>query len=173
MSNEMNGQPIDFKFLVAGRAEFTVFRKETNVEYTFRVKSGKNPNMLWVQLLAGPNNMADFVYLGAFYLSENKLKPTQASQLKGDSQPFVVFNYVADRLLRASKNGVAKNDVFKHGVEVLHVGKCAHCGRKLTDAESIESGFGPICDGRPARSKKKNTGVKKRASKTENTSEQV
>ena len=29
--------------------------------------------------------------------------------------------------------------------EILHVGRCAHCGRPLTDPDSMERGFGPKC----------------------------
>jgi hypothetical protein len=30
--------------------------------------------------------------------------------------------------------------------EVFHTGKCLKCGRELTDAHSIETGLGPICN---------------------------
>jgi hypothetical protein len=33
-------------------------------------------------------------------------------------------------------------------VHILHLGRCSVCGRTLTDAESIEKGIGPVCNGR-------------------------
>ena len=82
-------------FILAGNAYFTVRSAKTGVRYTFRIslnksgqKSGWKP-MHFVSLLTGPDNTADYTYLGAirtglFYL-------TRASQMNEQSVPVRAF----------------------------------------------------------------------------------
>ena len=127
-------------FILAGNAYFTVRSAKTGVRYTFRVslnksgqKNGWKP-MHFVSLLTGPDNTADYTYLGAirtglFYL-------TRASQMNEQSTPVRAFRYLYEHLS-------AKR--FPADLELWHEGRCGRCGRKLTVPESVERGIGPEC----------------------------
>jgi hypothetical protein len=69
---------------------------------------------------------------------------------------------IKDKVLRFNHNGKYQIDRFDNRLTMLldfienrnienteyhlyHVGRCAHCGRMLTDSKSIERGFGPDC----------------------------
>jgi len=36
-------------------------------------------------------------------------------------------------------------DNLNQSVDIFHLGKCLKCGKTLTDSNSIEVGFGPVC----------------------------
>lgn len=80
--------------------------------------------------------------------------------LKGRKNTYCGFFKIVDNRLRFHYNGkynIPKNDPSlitlldtihnrKNTANmILHVGRCAHCGRALVDPESMERGFGPKC----------------------------
>jgi hypothetical protein len=125
------------EFLLAGKAVFTV-SNPSGVRYTFRIKKSEfNGKSIWFAgLLAGPNNEADFVYMGV--VSENgSVFPTAKSKLQADSLPC--------KVLKWSLGLVWSGSEVPEGYKIQHAGKCGRCGRTLTVPESLESGLGPEC----------------------------
>ena len=57
-------------------------------------------------------------------------------------------------------NNFINKNTLPSNVSFYHVGKCAHCGRKLTDPKSIVTGIGPTCSPE-AREKRKNRALEK------------
>lgn len=142
-------------FILAGNAYFTVRSLKTGVRYTFRVAlPHKNPEetckychninsactcpiVHFVSYLAGPDNGRDYIYLGM--IRNGKFSVSRASKRLENSSTFKAFRWVWEHL---SINQIPPQ------TEIWHEGRCGRCGHKLTVPESIESGIGPICEGK-------------------------
>lgn len=127
------------QFAMAGNAIFTVRSVKTGVRYTYRVKQadpkpGQTETPYFVSLLAGPDNTADYQYIGM--IRDGRFATTRASKLPANSAPCVAFGWF-----------IAHPTI---GVEVYHAGRCGRCARVLTVPESIASGYGPECSGKLA-----------------------
>lgn len=112
-----------YDFLLAGRAEATFHNTATGNELHISIN---RKNYVW-NVYAGKEYLG---YIRGDVFIKAK-EPTLSSQ-----QPAAKFNWVW-------KHIVAKT--LPATMEVLHVGKCGYCKRKLTTAESIERGIGEIC----------------------------
>lgn len=131
------------KFITAGRAVFTVVSKKTGARFTYRVREGaplgSRAPKLFASVLSGPDNTADYTYLGMIEtLSDGtpaQLVPTRASAVATNAPSFRALEW----LLR---------NLDSDQVEFHHCGRCARCGRALTVPSSIASGFGPECAGK-------------------------
>lgn len=119
-------------FILGGKSIFTALNTETENRFTFKVKKGDTSDIYFVSVLTGPSI---FEYLGTF-TPEQSLKIGKKSRLSEQSTSFKVFNYILHHL----RNGNLPNQV-----QIWHEGKCAKCGRSLTDPESIKTGWGPYC----------------------------
>lgn len=131
------------KFILAGKARFTLQNVVTKNRYTFQVKISSSSKKFstkyyFVSVLTGNDNSKDYTYIGMlrwdsvannmiFYLTKN-------SKMKKDSVPVRGFNY----LIKNINN-------LPNEMKFYHAGFCARCGRELTVPESIKSGFGPEC----------------------------
>lgn len=134
-------------FFTAGNAYFTL-RSTSGTRFTYRINKHKKLNLYFVSVLTGSNNISDYTYLGTIKPTPNgyTFGLTAGSTISGEAKSFQAFNYVFTLLI----NGHELNFV-----EVWHEGKCGRCGRKLTDPQSIESGFGSYCIGIGKNKKKK------------------
>lgn len=148
---------IDFAFATAGRAVFTIELPASYVEkhdaathYTYRVSrrdaQGNYPVTYFVSLLTGPDNTADYRYLGILDVDTGAIRRTAKSCAGPDAVSFIL----ADRLMQRLRKG--EGDAVKAaGFDVHHEGCCGRCGRALTVPESVESGIGPECARRMSR----------------------
>lgn len=151
------------RFVLAGRAVFTIENPATGGRFTYRVRAksrtapgptreGGSGDPLWfVAVLTGPDNTRDYSYLGILapdrdpYLRGTPSRPvfrwTARSAIARDAPSVVAFAWFWRRL-RAGRDLA--------GVRVCHEGRCGRCGRALTVPESVESGLGPECASRAA-----------------------
>jgi len=120
------------KFILAGRALFTLRSAKTGKRFTFKVVRKDSYNMWHVRVLAGPDNTADYNYIGfigrtgdQFFAKARGGKISEAPSVKA-------FRWFLQNM--ESKQ-----------VEVWHEGRCGRCGRALTVPESIEAGLGAKC----------------------------
>lgn len=124
------------RFYTAGRATFTVRNPETDGRFTFKVTKGKADDAPhFVKVLTGPQNTADFSYLGCIF-ADGRFVVTRKSRISKDAPSAKAFAWVHGRL-------AAGRDLA--GVEFWHEGSCCRCGRALTVPSSVASGIGPIC----------------------------
>lgn len=133
------------RFILAGRAIFTLQGKETR--YTYRVnradpKEGSSYTHVayFVSLLTGPDNTSDYTYLGMVDPQSGAVKLTRKSQYTDQSKPVLAVRW-AFGLIWAGRP-------LPEPAKIYHVGRCGRCGRALTVPSSIEAGIGPECAGK-------------------------
>lgn len=131
------------RFIYAGNAKFTVVSRASGVRFTYRVRRKSPLDDFWfISVLTGPDNMADYQYLGYLY----------GNVVGGDG----VYRHGGQRAKISTEAPSAKAwDWFFRQIqelgtkadqmEVWHEGTCGRCGRTLTVPASIENGFGPEC----------------------------
>lgn len=125
------------RFVRAGRARVTLTSRRTQARYTYRVAGGEpGSGLLFVSLLAGPDNETSYQYLGTVF-RDGAFSTTRKSKLRYDSPPARAFEYFARHVLRGAE--------MPPELEVRHEGRCGRCGRALTVPESIDRGVGPEC----------------------------
>lgn len=131
-------------FITAGKAVFTLQGSETR--YTYRVnraepKAGSPYTQVayFVSLLTGPDNTADYTYLGMLDPQTGAVRLTRKSQYTDQSKPVLAIRWVLARLWANQPIDPAK---------IYHIGRCGRCGRALTVPASIEAGIGPECAGK-------------------------
>ncbi len=98
----------------------------------------------FVGLLRGPDNEADYSYMGVLRRDPARYFWTAASGKVGrGATAYKALVWFVDAMARA-------RGVLGCQMEVWHEGRCGRCGRKLTVPESIGLGLGPECAGRRA-----------------------
>lgn len=120
-------------FILGGRARFTLVSKASGKRYTYRVAKAKDGDLFFANLLVGQNNEQDYEYIGftkdgAELIAGKKGNPSHTA--------FKALDW-------AFRQFTAGN--MPEQLECWHEGRCARCGRALTDPTSIELGFGPEC----------------------------
>lgn len=117
-------------FIFGGNANFTIQSEKTGTHYTYKVKRSKK------------NSSVFFICISDDYVGYLRFKGEKIYYNQG-------MNFeVSVRLQKQVKAllwVIANSDKLDGNVTVYHCGRCACCGRKLTDPESIERGFGPEC----------------------------
>jgi hypothetical protein len=128
------------RFVLAGRATFTISSLKTGARYTYRASKcdANNPmdERYFVALLTGPDNEGDFTYLGLLNAA-GTFTLTKRSRMTAESAPVRAAQFFCEKVLR---DGIVPN-----ALEVRHEGRCGKCNRKLTVPESIDNGIGPEC----------------------------
>ena len=125
-------------FITAGRAVFTLQGRESR--YTFRV-SRANPrapgSALFVSMLTGPDNTADYTYMGMLDEHSGYLRLTHASTYTPESTPVKALRWALPILWQGGS--------LPAPARLVRIGKCGRCGRALTVPSSIDAGIGPEC----------------------------
>lgn len=152
MSPEATGeehQPHDFRnrfadaataraYMLAGNATVTFVSKATEARFTFKVrkpKEGDTGQFLFVSVLKGPDNWANYAYFG--YIRRGVFFHGNGKAKVAESAPSVkAFAWTWRQLAQGT---------LPDTLEVWHEGSCGRCGRKLTVPSSIAQGFGPEC----------------------------
>lgn len=132
-------------FLYAGNATLTVKSLRTGTRFTYRIKEapgfpGKDPGPVgwFVAVLTGPDNTADYTYLGHIFRESRDYVHGKKSKIGIGADSAIAFEWFYGSIVLA---GALRPTVL----QVWHEGRCGRCNRKLTVPESIESGFGADC----------------------------
>lgn len=131
-------------FMTAGKATITLQNAESGNRFTYRVKFApkrdeKDADTWFVQLLNGPDNTKNFIYIGILRKDEKGVLQyiwTSKARVGRETPSVRAFAWSLSQFVV---------DAIPASLEVYHAGKCGRCGRKLTVPESITSGFGPEC----------------------------
>lgn len=126
------------QFITSGDAIFTIVGKTSRYTYraTISEPDANGRTCTFLSLLAGPDNLNDYVYVGLLDTDHGVIKLTRKSRMTADSGPVKALGWVLTRIWRGADIQPAR---------IYHVGRCGRCGRALTVPASIESGFGPEC----------------------------
>lgn len=132
------------RFITSGNAIFTLENEATGKRFTYKVVRRACDDGLvryFVNLLAGPDNVTNYNYMGMFLEgSKLGLMTTKGSRVTEKAVSFQAFTWM-HRMLTQGKD-------LPEGVRIYHEGRCGRCGRRLTVPESIKSGLGPECSER-------------------------
>ena len=142
------------EFFTGGRAIFTLeipedyahtYKTKEHYTYRIRLKSGndKFPDTYFVDLLSGPDNQSNFIYLGIFNPKTGQFALTSKSKAGEDAWSVRFFRRCMAAIFEGKPEAITQS-----GFNLHHEGVCGKCGRKLTVPESIKTGLGPICSGR-------------------------
>lgn len=123
------------KFMLSGKAEFTMVSLKTMKHLSFRLIK-KTDNLYWLFTKDGKS----MVFAGTLVFKEKENCFFFSQGGKGK----LSINDTQVKSILWVLNKLVKN-IFDIPVEIHHVGKCGCCGRKLTTPESIKLGLGPIC----------------------------
>lgn len=129
----------DHRFFEGGHAYFSV-KNAQDEHFTYRINSKENTDgttVFFVALLTGPDNWANYTYMGMYSPETGEIRLTRASRYAEDSTPVKVARW-AVKIVRTQ-------GAVPAGYSIRHNGKCCRCGRMLTDPTSIERGIGPEC----------------------------
>ena len=142
------------EFITAGKAIFTLdvpasFQQDSKCKghYTYKVNfkkgQGQWKDTWFIALLSGPDNTADYRYLGMLDTDKGNVILTKKSQFNDSTYPVMLLRRVVACLWE--KDGSCPEDIEAAGFTLHHAGRCGRCGRLLTVVSSIESGLGEVC----------------------------
>lgn len=151
-------------FILAGKAIFTISngkQGDAAADYTYRVShkpaKGDYPENYLVALLTGPDNEADYTYLGVLDPATGRIRLTAKSAYPASAKPVIALGWALGHVWAGATE-------LPHGATIRHAGRCGKCARLLTVPESIESGLGPECSGK-GYTQPRNEGRKPRAAR--------
>lgn len=124
------------KFILAGKAIFTIRNEDTGNRYTYKFKQARNNSKLWwVFVLTGTDNEHDYKFLGGFS-HEKGYVHSPKSYITPMATSVKAIEYYTRRLF---------DGTLPSFIKTYHLNHCGRCGRALTVPESVTSGFGPEC----------------------------
>jgi hypothetical protein len=123
------------RYVVAGKATFTLQSPKTGTRYTYRVRRAKDKDdLFFVGLLRGADNENDYAYMGV--VADGALRATAKSRVAQDAPSWKALDWF---LTRVNAGSEAASAVF------VPSNRCARCGRLLTVPASVHAGLGPEC----------------------------
>lgn len=129
------------QFMLAGRAEFILHSTKTKDNFKYRIDRKESSNdkyefVYFINILHG----SEKTYAGHMWFDDKTNEFYFSKGAKGQIDPKDLYI----RSLLFVLNKLVKGDIVGN-LEVYHLGKCGHCGKKLTTPESIITGLGPTC----------------------------
>lgn len=124
---------------------FTVMSAQTGEHRTFKIVPARNNKPRWVMLMTGPDNENSFTSF-ALINDDNRHIRVFVKYRGAPGNPSIYEEYA--RLLECMLK--RENDEFytERGYTIEGSKRCARCGRKLTEPQSLVTGIGPVCAGR-------------------------
>lgn len=132
VTGNITGSQNMLEFIKGGNSTFTLKNIETENRFTYKVEKADNAEVYFVKVLTSPDI---YSFIGTIK-ADNIYHHSPKSKIGTDANSVKVFNWVFEKI---------KSDTLPSVIHFFHEGKCAKCGRPLTDPDSIVSGFGPIC----------------------------
>ena len=125
------------KFIMAGKAIFTLHNEDSNVRFTYKVEQADDKSCYFVSLLTGCDNSHNYSYIGI--LRDGNFYSTKKTKVKVDSPSFRGADWLFNKAMKSPAQLPAP-------MKFYHIGCCGRCGRPLTVPASIINGIGPECE---------------------------
>lgn len=151
------------RFILGGKATFTVKNTQTGRRFTFRVeckrdlvKNGRGvKSPYFVSLMTGSDNESSYSYFGYIRTNDNAdgykdfVHGGRKAKVPENAGPVAAFRWLWTLINGRNSDGSKRSNTLADypSVEFWHEGHCCCCGRLLTVPESIATGIGPICAG--------------------------
>ena len=120
------------RFLFGGNAYFTLVQGTKHHSYNIVRKKTNDGSKVYKLLLTDTAK----TYCGYFKIIGNTLKYKHNPKF-GVSE--------SDECIKLILKTIRFRKEDTDTIRIYHVGRCGHCGRTLTDPDSIARGFGPDC----------------------------
>lgn len=117
-------------------APITIRSKRTGKDYTFKISRSEYKGRWYTHIKIERGGHLAFSHIG-YYRRGHIWKNGAPVETKAARS----IQWV---LKRIQKN---QYETLENQVQIMHCGYCMACGKKLTDADSIERGVGPVCAG--------------------------
>ena len=114
-------------------ADFTLKSLATGKDYTYKIARKEFKGKFYTHVSVEMGYL-QFQYLGTYFAGAIRRKGAPITTPSASAIAFVLGK-VEER----------KFAFLDEKMDLMHKGSCLVCGRTLTDAQSIESGLGPIC----------------------------
>jgi hypothetical protein len=124
---------VDMKFVLAGKAVFTVDNGKGE-HFTYKITKHKDKNMYFANVLSGGDGV--YSYMGIF-------DTTRFNVVKGNKG--IESTCKSVKVLEWAIRVVRGVSALPVGYDIMHSNMCGRCGRDLTDSESIRTGLGSTC----------------------------
>lgn len=133
-------------YILGGRALLTVQNKtplkESESQFTFSIRLKKNVSNEHIQPVYYVYNNSDYIgyIINDVYTKSNSLKAVKLRE-----RAMEVFDWCWKYAVWYPQFAAVKPQYIRPNIVFFHNGYCARCTRLLTDAVSLETGFGPEC----------------------------
>lgn len=137
--------PEQFKeLLLMNRFKFTLVSRKTATRFTYKISSWNTNNYrdkksYTVAVLTGTDNDNHFQTIAYIHKEKDSMPQLHHAyrRISKDAPSYKAFVWLFVNMLHTQK--------LSDSVIIYNSGKCAKCGRTLTDPLSIERGLGPEC----------------------------
>jgi len=113
-------------------------------------REGNPFKAVMVDVMTGSDNEVAYSFAGSLKGTTLKLSSKRKCPDAKAKNAKAILDWTFKRVAGGFPLEGQKPDGTKFAVRVLHEGRCAMCGRKLTVPESIDTGIGPVCAGKAA-----------------------
>ena len=117
-------------------ADFTLKSIATGKDYTYKL-ARKEFKGNWYTHISVEVGYLDFQYLGTYFSGAIRRKGAPITTVSAQAIAYVLLAVEGQKFAFLDEK-----------MDLMHKGSCLVCGRTLTDANSIESGLGPVCRNR-------------------------
>lgn len=125
-----------YNFILGGKSEFTIKNLKSGNEYKYRVTRCKgNESIYFVKVKIE----GSWIYGGFIKINEFNGEPTY---IQGKNGRINKEHPSIEGILYGIRKG---HSPLPRPMILLHHGKCACCGKRLDDDDSVRRGFGPVC----------------------------
>jgi hypothetical protein len=128
------------KFLLGGKAEFTIINNNSKNRYTYKfLRSESDTGVYFIRIVYEDRKN---YYLGFFRVMFRPVMTVQTARISQtiedcDRQAFEIISLLLIILYGQNRMPI--------GVEIQYNGRCSVCNRVLTNPKYVEIGIGPEC----------------------------
>lgn len=131
------------RFVLSGRALFTLKSARTGNHITFKIKAAREQRPQgpshFVSVLDHADGQGGYSYLGLVRDERFEIGSLRKTHHTSSSTSAIALSWLFGNLAQGQ---------LPEQCELWHEGKCGRCGRRLTHPDSIATGLGPECAGK-------------------------